>query len=378
MGTIAKYLARYAEHDIRRHDISEVYDCTVVIPALNENEMLPGCLESLAKTGKSALVILVVNADHEHPIEWRENNLRLLRETPDRIGPLTVLKIDRTSEPLPPKSGVGLARKIGCDIALHLIHEGKVRSQWIRTTDADARVGHDYLDDFAGREHAAWIYPYQHQGESASVHLYDTYLRYYEAGLRSAGSPYAFPTIGSLFAFRAQSYAEIRGFPKREAGEDFYFINKARKVGTVGVADRMPIQLMARRTVRVPFGTTKSQLSIEQTLESGQNYLVYDPKVFTHLRSLLDSLLSLRSHRCPDRFRAGLAEATYAAWTAVGGDQAIATALTQRKTEATLSKHLDDWFDAFRTLKFIHHLTEHRIPKITATQAFRTQVIPVI
>ena len=33
--------------------------------------------------------------------------------------------------------GVGLARKIGCDIALKLYHSDVVKTAWIFTTDAD-------------------------------------------------------------------------------------------------------------------------------------------------------------------------------------------------------------------------------------------------
>jgi hypothetical protein len=42
------------------------------------------------------------------------------------------------SQGLPHKEGVGLARKIGCDIALSLYERGTLKSRWLHTTDADA------------------------------------------------------------------------------------------------------------------------------------------------------------------------------------------------------------------------------------------------
>ena len=63
--------------------------------------------------------------------------------------------------------------------------------------------------------------------------LYEYSLRYYVAGLTYAQSPYAFHTIGSTMAVNAEHYASVRGFPRREAGEDFYLLNKLAKVGSV-------------------------------------------------------------------------------------------------------------------------------------------------
>ena len=52
--------------------------------------------------------------------------------------------------------------------------------------------------------------------------------------MKYARSPYAFHTIGSTMAVSANHYAKVRGFPKREAGEDFYLLNKLAKVKTLG------------------------------------------------------------------------------------------------------------------------------------------------
>ena len=72
-------------------------------------------------------------------------------------------------------------------------------------------------------------------------------LRYYVAGMKYARSHLThFHTIGSTMAVRASYYAKVRGFPKREAGEDFYLLNKLAKVGTVLELEASP-ELPANR-----------------------------------------------------------------------------------------------------------------------------------
>ena len=46
-------------------------------------------------------------------------------------------------------------------------------------------------------------------------------MSYYVAGLAMAGSGYAHHSLGSTIAVHAKSYAAVRGYPKRSAGEDF-------------------------------------------------------------------------------------------------------------------------------------------------------------
>ena len=59
-----------------------------------------------------------------------------------------VIVVDRVSARwrLNPKQGVGLARKIGTDLALALIAQDRVRSPWILQTDADVALPPSYTD----------------------------------------------------------------------------------------------------------------------------------------------------------------------------------------------------------------------------------------
>ncbi len=104
---------------------------------------------------------------------------------------------------------------------------------------------------------AAGIYPFQHlpspnQHLQLAQQLYDCSLNYYVDGQAWAGSPWAFHTIGSTLVINAEHYAIARGFPQREAGEDFYLLNKLGKIGKeISRLDSKPVALTTRQSDRV-------------------------------------------------------------------------------------------------------------------------------
>lgn len=377
MSLIEDYLEGYSEPEAKVACEFSAVDRAVVIPALYESALLPDALATLGNAAKAARlkagVIIVVNAQESHHDTWKTDNLKLLEFLTSYEDPhLSLCIVDRTApgRELPPKSGVGLARKIGCDIAVRWFSKGILKSPWIHTTDADARVDLDYFSVIPETKKAsAFVYHYSHlkfADSKPSVFLYELHLRHYVAGLQFAGSPYAFNTIGSLIAFHAGAYAAVRGFPKREAGEDFYFLNKLRKVGTVRELKNRPIQLIPRNDVRVPFGTTKSQVTIDEALRMGEPFALYDPRIFRELRQLLQAQERFVLSRTKVDHLSAISEA---AWSDLEGPAAMEQALLTRKTESSLRRHVQDWFDGFRTLKYVHYLTEKSYPKLPWEEA---------
>src|SRR4029453_17325557 len=126
---------------------------------------------------------------------------------------------------LPEGQGVGLARKIGNDIALRLHAAGRLSSPWLHNTDADTILPNDYFDQtrpLAPDGNAAALYFFEHRfSEDAALalaaRLYEISLRYYTLGLAWAGSPYAYQAMGSCLAVRPDAYASVHGFPRRNA-----------------------------------------------------------------------------------------------------------------------------------------------------------------
>ena len=245
------YLSRYAESEVAYLD-RDFQPCghVLVIPAMNESSRLLDQLDALWAGGDGELVILVINRPSTANLDLRlPQALRTRYRALSGNGPLQwfcpgghnlLLEVDRYSDGqcLSPRQGVGLARKIGCDIACRLIHEGKVASPWIFSSDADVSWPEHYFtaaDPISGA--SALVYPFFHEGSEGAaalaIQLYEFSLHYYVLGLARAGSSYAHHSLGSALAADYRHYAQVRGFPRRRAGEDFYLLNKLAKTGPI-------------------------------------------------------------------------------------------------------------------------------------------------
>jgi hypothetical protein len=391
-----KYLAIYAEPEARLvAEISGSWSHVVCIPACDEEDSLLATLAHMAQVpgAQEALVVVVLNGREDADEALHHGNARTamqlrsaceLKEDPCALGSLrgmNVLLVDRFSEGrrFPPRQGVGLARKIAGDLALSLIEAGKVSGSWIRCTDSDVEVPQDYFSVLSHKTDgvSGAVYPFVHLPEGdtlqqEAMRLYEAYLRYYVDGLQRAGSPYAYHSIGSLIAIDAQAYAVVRGFPKREAGEDFYLLNKLAKVGTVMQLDGAPVRIRGRVSHRVPFGTGAAVQSIRAELAAGRPYRVYDPRVFDALKLWIDALRVFAQSQDLTVLRQqirsappALSKALTSSLEAQGAFDAAQKASAQ-VSGAPLLRRLMEWNDAFRTLKLIHALRDAGLGQIEA------------
>lgn len=305
---IRKYLAGYAEPEARGASaLAFRFGHALVIPSYAEAEAVLDTLDTVPEGPRGpVLTLLVVNEPAEAPALSREANRRTFDSLEQRYGRGRalhsgmrlrehprgwLLSIDRTGErAIPKKQGVGLARKIGLDVALAAAVRSKSGVAYLHSTDADVHLPADYL---AAAEHAqaadGLVYPFRHLPDPETgdaIFAYEASLRYYVAGLRYAGSRYAFHTIGSLLAVSLQGYAAVRGVPKRCAAEDFYLLNKLRKVGPVRTLGSAPLLLSGRASSRVPFGTGPA-VSRAADMQDLRQYPVYHPAIFERLRRTL-------------------------------------------------------------------------------------------
>lgn len=381
---IRKYLARRAAPEIElAARVRDRYGFALVVPACDEDaSMLDGFAEAAANAGAPVLVIAVVNATEDADAAVHARNESLVRALETTQPGFDLLVIDRASpgRRLPGKGGVGLARKIGCDLALALIAAGAVASPWIHTTDADARLPADYFAAPARATDAvALSYPFFHDAaaetELCRAHLvYEISLRLHVLGLARAGSPYAFHTIGSAMAARADAYAAVRGMPARTGGEDFYLLQKLRKLGPVARADSAPISLACRHSARVPFGTGPAVAR----LLAGDDRLVPDPIAFDLLGDWLALLDAVAAARDP-----AVARDRVASWRASPGPHALLAAAAERSgalaaltgdhagapSAAAYRQRLHDAFDALRTLRLLHELAAAGLPDVPWSDA---------
>jgi hypothetical protein len=341
----------------------------VVIPCFNEPDLIAS-LESLRRSERPSApheVIVVVNSATSADVSIVEQNDKTLREarawTAAQAEPkLTVHLID--ARDLPPRhAGVGLARKIGMDEALHRFDDaGTINSGVILCFDADCTCAPNYLS--AVSEHftahpkssACSIY-FEHPLEGdlqpevyEAIAAYELHLRYYVQALRYAGFPHAYHTIGSSMAVRARAYMEQGGMSRRQAGEDFYFLHKLIPLGGFTELNSTAVYPSPRPSNRVPFGTGRA---VSEWLQK-PGTKTYPLQAFDDLCVFLQIVPSLKSStvkEMPESIRTFLAEQ--------GFESALEEIRKQTTTSAAFTKRFFRWFDGFRGMKFVHHARDH-------------------
>ena len=370
----------------------------LVIPAYRESADLVQRLTLLSNSDTSFVAILVLNRPDSDPQQQANEALRACVNTlpPYRalpelansyaLAPNCCLYLHDTESllgPLPAGKAVGMARKIGCDIAWQWIIDGAVASDWIYSSDADAQLPGDYFErlDNGPPDAVAATYPFVHvPGQdpacNAATTLYELRLHHYVLGLEYADSPYAHHSLGSCLAVRAEAYARVRGFPQRAAGEDFYLLNKLAKLGSISSLPGECIQLQSRQSHRVPFGTGPAVTRIMQADAAGDTALFYHPQCFVALRALLRVIPQLYATpvaTLAEQLRAQTSEESLAlnseqALLDMGLEEALQHCRRQGKSPRQYLRHFHQWFDAFRTLKFIHALRDAGLPQLSLSE----------
>ncbi len=378
MSPIKKYLQTYAETEIELANFLDFqWQQVICIPAYNESSSLTALIKSLSYQA-SLLVVVVINspvsaspankAQTKQTADSLKQQYKLQQEFPTSAALLNLnesgshlLLIERYA--LPDDEGVGLARKIACDLACKLIDDNKISTAWIHNTDADVVLPKDYFltSSDLDKNMAAAIFPFQHLINSdpriqEAMQLYEFSLDYYLAGLQWAGSSFAFQTIGSTLVLNYKHYALARGFPKRSAGEDFYLLNKLAKTGKIHSLNEPRIKLSSRNSSRVPFGTGPALTKISKLKNPGNDYLYYHPECFSQLKVWLTAIPRLWKTKQLESIIGdeSLRESLYE----LGLEKALSHALSHSKDQETFKRHMNNWFDAFHTLKLIHSLRD--------------------
>lgn len=356
----------------------------IVIPSLAERESLPQVLDSLAAGSlrlAEAEVIVLVNNPEGSPREIVENNEATLRDIACRpSGPLRILAVNRASTRagLPAsQAGVGLARRLGMDLALQrLASAGAVERSAIACLDADSPVAPGYVDQVLAafdrdQPPLGGLCRFAHPQPSdprleAAITAYETWLRYVEAGMELAGSLFAFPMIGSCIVVSAEGYALADGMPLRQAAEDFHFLRKLAKVSGWRRLARIAAEVYpeARVSQRVPFGTGRAMLlclsdgpNLYRNVESPETYL--DLKQFFQAAAVPD----LR------RIRAAAAPLLSEFLHQEDGWAVLEKFVRNYPQPEAFSLAVQHWFDSLRIVRYAHHHAR-RAGKVWVYDAF--------
>jgi hypothetical protein len=264
------------------------------------------------------------------------------------------------------ETGAGYARKLAMDHALSRYNSLDRPGGVILSLDADTLCEPDYFcaveDHFRSNPGSAACSVYfEHPVEGSAypervyngITQYELHMRYYIGGLRHAGHPHAFHTVGSAFCVRAGIYAAQGGMNRRKAGEDFYFLQKIIPLGNYHELNSTCLIPSPRPSGRVAFGTGPV---VERFLNGESEFLeTYDPRAFYDLRAFLagvpgmytmsDNDLARLRDAWPLSVRRNLEEEF---------PERLGEIRRNSASRVTYIKRFFRWFNMFRTLKFMN------------------------
>ena len=374
----------------------------VVVPAIAEFNNIQNVLESLSKNEEhildKTLILFVINnlnsstgevkSDNSESINFLSNlvlgDTPCLPSTSSISTTLKVGYIDASSDgnALDSKSGgVGLARKIGMDLALTAFNYSSNKKHIIISLDADCIVENNYLsaiiNAFNKLNLNAATVEFSHtaisQSDSENILKYEIFLRYYVIGLLYAKSQFAFHTIGSAIACDSEAYLKVGGMNTRQAAEDFYFLQKLAKIYRIYKINSTIVKPSGRQSWRVPFGTGKSIMDFQN---KRRQFLLHDSNIFIILKDwieLFNSDYALSTEILyqkakaihPELYNYLVQRDFPAKWEKI---------LANCTSEKQLNHQKINWFDALNTLKLIHHLRDTSFPMQDADMALRNML----
>jgi glycosyltransferase involved in cell wall biosynthesis len=265
----------------------------IAIPAMDECAYLPQTLHCIAsqKTKCSFEVYVCIN----QPDEWWnqpdklpicERNQQLLNEL--HLLPYTWLHVlDYSSKGkgwTTKRQGVGWARKI----LFHRILQESNEHDVLISLDADTTFSENYFqsifNNFQNNPDLQVIsVPYYHSliGDEQidkAILRYEIFLRNYFLNMQRIKSPYTFTAIGSAIALKISVLKKVGGITPMQSGEDFYFLQKLRKMTEISNYNSERVYPAARLSDRVPFGTGPAIK--KGVLGDWSSYPIFHHKIF--------------------------------------------------------------------------------------------------
>ena len=347
----------------------------IVVPSYDE----PGIakmLDSLALCRETACkveVLVVVNAPEDASAESIKNN-KLTIENIDRWKQLNTSCFFRvytiSAEPVPVSGwGVGLARKTGMDEAVRRFEALDRSDGVILNLDADCLVDQNYLVSVCNefllkKERSACSICFEHPLSGNDypdevyryISLYELHLRYYFQGLLLAGFPYVYHTVGSAMGVKALPYVKSGGMNRKQAGEDFYFIQKLVSAGGYFSLNSTAVHPSPRPSFRVPFGTGASIARLSGTGE--QVLLTYNILSFRELRAFFYQVdeFFLYPDKSFEEFYLSLPPGI----KSFTDEKELSGKLMEIRNNTSgfqsFKKRFFEWFNMFRIVKYLNHV----------------------
>ncbi len=363
--------------------VSEKLNLIITIPCFNEPNIIPS-LEALWNCERPQCdveVIVMVNSGETASAQILEQNKKTIAEANawikkhnDQQLKFYVIHQDN----LPKKfAGVGFARKIAMDEAVSRFNSIDNSRGIITGFDADSTCDTNYMVEieklfkkYPKATGANIFYEHPLEGTEFSEHIYNSiaqyelYLRYYRLAMQYAGHPHAYHTVGSSFAVTANAYIKQGGMNRRQAGEDFYFLQKIIPLGNFYEITTTRVIPSPRISDRVPFGTGKAIGTF--VTENITEYTTYNYGAFLDLKQFFDKVdafyqvdydtyLNKLLVSLPGTVRSFLKDDNFFESLEKINNNCGSTAMFRKK--------FFDVFNAFKVLKFLNYAHEIFIEK---------------
>jgi hypothetical protein len=359
----------------------------VMIPCLNEPEIFR-TLESLWSCDpiKSFCeVIVVVNESESSSYEVRSFNqetyIKLFDWKRENDREYLVLYPIYARSVNAKHAGAGMARKIGMDEVIRRFNTLNRPDGVIVSLDGDCLVSTNYLQQIESvfsenKSCFAATLNFKHRVDEMTdpkqklgIQLYEDYLHYYKKALDFAGFPDSIYTIGSAFAVRAEAYVKQGGMNRRQAGEDFYFLNKLTKLGKITEITDAFVYPSARVSDRVPFGTGAAMTKWMN--EDGDLTLTYNFAAFLDLKALFDQVDSLFRNFADEGFRTSLPASIQEYLQLLEFPVKLKEINQNSSTLLSFRKRFFQFFDGFIILRFLNLAHQKYFPHQNLPEAIR-------
>ena len=350
--------------------VSPEVSMIVMIPCLNE----PGIFRTLESLWScdpiksSCEVIVVVNESENSTLAVKNfnqetyNKLFDWKQENDRenliLHPIYAQSVNAKH------AGAGMARKIGMDEVIRRFNALNRPDGVLISLDADCLVSSNYLQRIESvfnknKSCFAATLNFKHRAEDMDdpkqklgIQLYEDYLHYYKKALDFAGFPDSIYTIGSAFAVRAEAYVKQGGMNRRQAGEDFYFLNKLTKLGSITEINDAFVYPSARISDRVPFGTGAAMTKWMN--EDGDLTVTYNFAAFLDLKVLFDQVDTLFRNSVDDVFMASLPASIQEYLQVLEFPIKLAEINKNSSSLSSFRKRFFQFFDGFIILRFLN------------------------
>jgi hypothetical protein len=359
-----------------------------VVPAFDE-PYVTELLFSLSRCKPpscKAEVIVVINANRKSSPQSLANNLITVAEieswrkkNPDCFFRTYAINL---GQPSIKGWGAGLARKTGMDEALRRFSAIGKPEGVIVCLDADCTVQDNYFvsienELFRRKDRKGCSIYFEHilEGDRfpeivySSAFLYELHLRYYYQALSYSGFPYAYHTVGSAIAVKSLPYLLAGGMNRREAGEDFYFVQKLVPAGGYFSLNTTTVYPSPRESDRVPFGT--GPVVRELVAKKERQLLTYNPMAFKDLRLFFGMLEKLFDCR-PDEIAASY-QSLPASLSLFIDEKKFKEKLTEIRNNTSgfesFRKRFFTWFNMFSVVKYLNFTHKSFFSKIPVTDA---------